>query len=166
MQPIIRQSRDTGGARTGADAVRLCPEPTRIVVPYRHRVNGGEWESEEYAVQIAYTDCHFGGRRPGFLCPARVCERRVAVLYSSGSLLVVSATNLLMRVSANRITIVPSAERKSFTSVSVGVQAVWVMACPHDPKGCIARLIGQWQEFARAEYVMDLATMARFGAIL
>jgi hypothetical protein len=37
---------------------------------------------------ITWTACHFGGRRPWFICSARVngryCGRRVAVLYLGG----------------------------------------------------------------------------------
>jgi hypothetical protein len=39
-------------------------------------------------VTITWTACHFGGRRPWFICAARVngrnCGRRVAVLYFAG----------------------------------------------------------------------------------
>ena len=34
-----------------------------------------------YSVKIVTTACHLGGRRPWFLCPARGCGRRVAILY-------------------------------------------------------------------------------------
>ena len=34
-----------------------------------------------YPVEIDWTPCHYGGKRPWFLCPARGCGRRVAVLY-------------------------------------------------------------------------------------
>jgi hypothetical protein len=35
-------------------------------------------------VVVAWTDCHFGGRRPWFIC--RSCGRRAAVLYTTGGL--------------------------------------------------------------------------------
>ena len=44
-----------------------------------------EWKSISQRVPITWTDCHFGGRRPWFICSAysqgRYCGRRVAVLY-------------------------------------------------------------------------------------
>ena len=56
-----------------------------VILAYRHR--RGEWEDwkdEEYPVSLSYTRCNFGGERPWFLCPARGCGRRVAVLYGGG----------------------------------------------------------------------------------
>jgi hypothetical protein len=35
-------------------------------------------------VAVTWTDCHFGGRRPWFIC--RGCGRRAAVLYTAGGL--------------------------------------------------------------------------------
>src|SRR4029079_13887357 len=44
-----------------------------------------EWKPLEQRVPITWTDCHFGGRRPWFICSVsvngRYCGRRVAVLY-------------------------------------------------------------------------------------
>lgn len=33
-----------------------------------------------YKVHLSWSDCHFGGKRPWFLCPA--CDRRVGILYA------------------------------------------------------------------------------------
>jgi hypothetical protein len=45
-----------------------------------------EWKSINQRVPIEWSGCHFGGRRPWFICPAfcdgRSCGRRVAVLYA------------------------------------------------------------------------------------
>ena len=38
-------------------------------------------EEIRYRVPIAWTACHFGGRRPWFVCPGAGCRRRAAVLY-------------------------------------------------------------------------------------
>jgi hypothetical protein len=66
--------------RTETDAVALV---------YRSRSPGTvEWKLIEQRVAITWTACHFGGRRPWFICP--VCSRdrgrRVAVLYELGGL--------------------------------------------------------------------------------
>lgn len=52
-----------------------------VILTYKHRSGYEEWKDEEYPVRITYTRCNFGGGRPWFLCPARGCGRRVAVLY-------------------------------------------------------------------------------------
>jgi hypothetical protein len=46
----------------------------------KHRNNHGE-EYEE-TIAIEYGPCHFGGRRPWFICPD--CRRRKTVLFSAG----------------------------------------------------------------------------------
>jgi hypothetical protein len=65
--------------RTEADAVVLVYRPA-----------SAEWQLGEQTVFITWTNCHFGGRRPWFICPiysgGRHCGRRVAVLYELGGL--------------------------------------------------------------------------------
>lgn len=68
-----------GGEVTGSINVRS--EPGRVILDYRHRDRGGEWQPERYPVYLATTPCHMGGERHWFLCPARGCGRRVAILY-------------------------------------------------------------------------------------
>ena len=53
----------------------------RLVLNYRSRERGGDWETLEYAVLLERTACHFGGQRSWFLCPARGCGRRCTNLY-------------------------------------------------------------------------------------
>ena len=66
--------------RTGQDAVILscCTRNSR----------GGEGKNTEQRVPVIWTACHFGGRRPWFICAAHVnskcCGRRVAVPYLAG----------------------------------------------------------------------------------
>ena len=55
-----------------------------MVLLYRHRPAGGEWEEVEEAVYFDWTPCHYGGERRWFICPMRGCGKRVAVLYGAG----------------------------------------------------------------------------------
>jgi hypothetical protein len=64
--------------------IRIRSELDRIMLSYRHRSGGGDWQSKEYPVLLMQSRCHFGGARKWFLCPARGCDRRVAVLYGGG----------------------------------------------------------------------------------
>lgn len=41
----------------------------------------GERSAVDYPVRLSWTECHFGSRRPWFLCPS--CDRRVGTLYSA-----------------------------------------------------------------------------------
>lgn len=62
-------------------SIRVTTEPDRVVLDYRHRRAGMDWQDERYPVQLEWTPCHFGGKRAWFHCPALGCERRVAILY-------------------------------------------------------------------------------------
>lgn len=55
-----------------------------VALTYRHRVRGREWKELSYGVDLARTNCHFGGRRPWFICPAEGCGKRTAILYCNG----------------------------------------------------------------------------------
>ena len=61
--------------------IHIRTEPDRVILNYRSRSNGGEWQPMEYPVTLEWTPCHLGGRRAWFRCPARGCGRRVAILY-------------------------------------------------------------------------------------
>jgi hypothetical protein len=74
-----------------AGSIGVRPEWDAVVLIYRSQSWGGsEWKSFERRVPITWTACHFGGRRPWFICPVcsggRYCGRRVAVLYGAGEL--------------------------------------------------------------------------------
>jgi hypothetical protein len=64
-------------------SIGMCVEENCVLLTYRHCTRGNERISKNYLVYIAWTRCHFGGRRPWWLCPNSGCGRRVAVLYSS-----------------------------------------------------------------------------------
>lgn len=52
--------------------VRLAPD-------YHSRDNRLDLQLEDLLVD--WTDCHFGGSRPWFICPHGTCRRRAAILY-------------------------------------------------------------------------------------
>jgi hypothetical protein len=69
--------------RNGAavTSIQMRTEVDRVILDYRSRSNGGEWQAMEYPVTLEWTRCHLGGRRAWFFCPARGCGRRVAILF-------------------------------------------------------------------------------------
>ncbi len=76
-----------GGESAGNINVRT--EPDAVVLAYQSRSGkAAEWKAINQRVPITWTDCHFGGRRPWFICAAyskgQHCGRRVAVLYGDG----------------------------------------------------------------------------------
>jgi hypothetical protein len=61
--------------------VQMLVAQSGLVLRYKHSTSVGEWKRAEYPVRITRTRCNFGGSRPWFLCPARGCGQRVAILY-------------------------------------------------------------------------------------
>ncbi|MEP5232265.1 MAG: hypothetical protein ABJQ78_12595 [Alloalcanivorax sp.] len=64
-------------------SINVTTEEGQVILSYRQRIRGGEWQDKRYPVSLEWTDCHLGGHRPWFLCPAKGCRRRVALLYGS-----------------------------------------------------------------------------------
>lgn len=44
----------------------------------------GQCDPIELRISLIFTPCHYGGRRPWFLCPMPGCGRRVAILHFRG----------------------------------------------------------------------------------
>lgn len=61
-------------------SIQMRTQADRVILNYRSRSNGGEWQPREYPVYLEWTRLHLGGRRVWFLCP-RGCGRRVAILF-------------------------------------------------------------------------------------
>ena len=62
-------------------SIGLRTESDRVVLDYRTRNHGDEWQDMDYPVRLTWTACNYGGQRAWWLCPAVGCGRRVAVLY-------------------------------------------------------------------------------------
>ena len=54
-------------------------EDGAVLLMYKARERGGEWQDMDYRVRLDWTPCTYGGARVWFLCPS--CGRRVALLY-------------------------------------------------------------------------------------
>jgi hypothetical protein len=61
-------------------SIQARTEADRLILN-RQRSQGGDWQAMEYPVRLDWTGCTLGGRRAWFLCPAKGCGRRVAILY-------------------------------------------------------------------------------------
>lgn len=77
-------------SRDGEEVARIGykAEEGRLVLDYRVRQNGGDWEPITETVPITRVACNYGSERPYFLCPGvmngRHCRRRVGKLFSGG----------------------------------------------------------------------------------
>ena len=75
-----------GGARVAWISLRA--ETGRIVLSYRYRRNGGDWQDVEEQIRITYVPCRYGGSRPYFTCPGivngNICGRRAVKVFGPG----------------------------------------------------------------------------------
>jgi hypothetical protein len=62
-------------------SIQVRGESGRVMLEYTNQRYGEEREHLSYPVSLEWTRCNYGGMRPWFICPVRVCGRRVAVLY-------------------------------------------------------------------------------------
>jgi hypothetical protein len=60
----------------------LALQPEDVVLTYRYRVGGGDWESVRQVVTLDWTPCHYGDERPWFRGTG--CRQRIAVLCGAG----------------------------------------------------------------------------------
>jgi len=66
-------------------SIQVHTHADHVILDYRHRRGEEEWKTQYYPVMLNWTICRYGGRRVWFICPARGCRRRVALLYLGGS---------------------------------------------------------------------------------
>lgn len=62
-------------------SIQMRSGSDRVMLNYRTRRQGGEWQSMDYPVYLDWTPCNYGGRRAWFRCPAQGCGRRVGILF-------------------------------------------------------------------------------------
>ena len=67
-----------GGKEVGSIAVRV--DSGRVILTYPYRSNQ-ESMNGNHLILLEWTPCNYGGERAWFVCPARDCGKRVAVLY-------------------------------------------------------------------------------------
>lgn len=65
-------------------SIQVRTETDELTLIYRHKSCDGDWQAVECPVRLDWTPCNYGGRRAWFICPAKGCGRRVAILYSGG----------------------------------------------------------------------------------
>lgn len=68
------------GERTGSIGYRMYAD--HMVLDYRSRSLGDNFEDVEQIIHFDRTRCHYGGNRAWFLCPQ--CCKRVAIIYGAG----------------------------------------------------------------------------------
>ena len=64
------------------ESIQVRAEDDRVILSQNRRRVVGEGTAVEYSVYLDWSECHLGGQRAWFRCPAKGCGRRVALLYS------------------------------------------------------------------------------------
>ena len=71
-----------------SSSIGIHAEEGLLVLDYKWRGRGDEWETVFESVPLSHTPCNYGGQRPWFICPGVIngvpCQRRVAKLYAAG----------------------------------------------------------------------------------
>ena len=71
-----------------AGTINVTTQADVVTLTYSTRRGDAARKPVSQRVPITWTDCHFGGRRPWFVCSGysdgQYCGRRVAVLYGAG----------------------------------------------------------------------------------
>lgn len=139
--------------------INVSPEEDRLVLSYRYR-----GESKEFPVLLDWTSCHYGGERAWFLCPARGCGRRVAILYGGG----IFACRCCYRLAYESQTESPAYRALSRTQnirVRLGGSGSMMEDFPNRPKGMHRKTYLMLLHKANAdEQISDEGMMAWIGA--
>ena len=61
-------------------SIRVVAAERCVILSYRTK-HSEDWKDMNYSVDLVWTLCNLGGRRPWLICPAKNCGRRVAILY-------------------------------------------------------------------------------------
>lgn len=69
-----------GGEETGS--IRYAMYADKMVLNYRYRQSGEDWQKISESIYFDETDCHYGGSRKWFICPS--CSKRIGILYGLG----------------------------------------------------------------------------------
>lgn len=143
--------------------IQIRTQFDRIVLSYRHHSRSEDWQSKEYSVLLTQTPCHFGGVRQWFLCPARGCGRRVAVLYG-GEIFACRTCHQLAYESQCEEPHYRALGRAQKLHVRLGGTGAVGDGLPPKPKGMHW---ATYKKLARRLYsleaAMDSAVAARFG---
>ena len=63
--------------------VLYLADSEQLTLGYTYRRVGSTSEDVVLPIKLRWSDCHFGGKRPWFICPGAGCGKRVALLYGA-----------------------------------------------------------------------------------
>lgn len=147
-------------------SINLRAEEDRLLLSYRVRIAGGEWEEVEETVRIVRVPCRFGGTRPYFICPGVVngipCGRRVVKLHGPGRYFLCRHCYRLAHASQSEGAWDRALRRANKIRVRLGGEPGMAASFPSRPKGMWRRTYERLREEAyEAERFADEAFLTR-----
>ena len=62
-------------------SIKMSVEENEVTLTYQHQSSNNVFLDKHYTVKLNWTSCNYGNKRPWFICPAKGCGRRIAILY-------------------------------------------------------------------------------------
>ncbi len=145
-----------GGERVASISLRA--ETGRLVLTYRTRPNGGEWEDVKEPIPIVESACAFGGARPWFQCPGvrngQYCGRRVGKLFLGQRYFVCRHCLRLAYSSQSEDPMHRHNRRANKMRMALGGEPGTASMPPRKPKGM------HWRTYWRKMAIIDAADAA------
>lgn len=148
--------------------IRYRTEREGLVLNFRYRWRGGEWETVQQPLPIEWTPCRFGGKRPWFRCPGVIigkrCGRRVLMVHAGGKFFLCRHCYGLAHRCQSESQLDRLLRRADKTREALGGSYHLDEPPPPKPKGMHWRTY-RWREEAieRADEDIERAFQSRFG---
>lgn len=152
-------------------SITLRAENDWLLLSYRVRIGGGEWEDVAETVRIVHLACRFGGVRPYFICPGVVndiaCGARVAKLHGPGRYFLCRHCYGLAHASQSEDVSDRMLRRANNIRQRLGGEPSVVAPFPPKPKGMWRRTYeGLCEQVLKAEMLADEAFEIRAKRLL
>ncbi len=146
-------------------------EDGRLVLDYRVRQYGSDWESVSETIRITHLDCNYGSTRPYFICPGVVnglhCGRRVGKLFAGGRYFLCRHCYNISYASQSQAHYDRALRRANKTRMALGGEpgtASWIAP---KPKGMWQRTYARHcEQIERNESQADRLFFSRFAGLL
>jgi hypothetical protein len=145
----------------GHDPMHVCVTSGQDRVELSYNNHGGPQRGH---IELVWTPCRYGGRRPWFVCPAIACGRRVVKLYLRGGDFRCRACHRLAYASQREARCYQAMSRAHKIQQWLGGHPGFAYPFPPKPKGMHWRTYDRWQlKFNEAVQADWGVTAKKFG---
>jgi hypothetical protein len=159
-----RAGKETGSIR---GVVEGSGKPERVILSYRQRRGmTDEWKDVREPVDLSWTACNYGGKRPWFICPGVVngvaCGRRVAVLYGPGEYFLCRHCHDLTYESQREGKMYRALHKAQGIRERLGGSANMTLSFPERPKGMHHKTYRRLREEHDEAQMIELMGMSKW----